>query len=203
VDTNDASQERPTVQPLAADRRSLHDVAVRTAVLALVLLSAACGGPSGFPCSGGADCAQRCGPGVDAPPLEGQTHVSVGTKVRYAANPPASGSHYPFWRQPWEMYATQVPREEWVHNLEHGGIVLLYNCPTPCPDVVDALTAIRLGRQPDRFNAIRILGTPDLEMPRRVAAVAWGWRWQGDSVDADAIECFIDARYDRGPESLP
>lgn len=195
-----ASQERLT---LAALDRCRHDADVRTAAVVLVVLgSVCCGGTSGLPCSG-ADCADQCGPGVDAPPLEGQTHVPIGTKVQYAANPPASGNHWPMWKQPWDMYATQVPREEWVHNLEHGGVVLLYNCATPCPDVVDALTAIRLARPPDRFNTIRILGTPDPEMPRRVAAVAWGWRWQGDVVDEATLRCFIDKRYDHAPESLP
>jgi hypothetical protein len=40
-------------------------------------------------------------------------------------------------------------------------------------------------------------------MPHKVAAVAWGWRWQGDAVDMPAMRCFIDARYDRAPESIP
>jgi len=96
-----------------------------------------------------------------------------------------------------------MPREKWMHNLEHGGIVLLYNCPSGCSNVLDALTNIRLSQPPDKYNVIRILVVPDAKMPHQVAAVSWGWRWQGDTVDTAAIQCFINARYDRAPESLP
>jgi hypothetical protein len=90
-----------------------------------------------------------------------------------------------------------------MHNLEHGGVALLYNCPTGCDDVIGALTTLYQSTLPDQFNEQRILIVPDAQMPHRVAAVAWGWRWQGDAVDAPTMRCFIDARYDRAPESIP
>src|SRR5690242_14376423 len=104
---------------------------VRIGILILLLMTGCENAPP--PCSGD-DCPESCGPGIDAPANEGHLHVTPGTKVDYGANPPTSGSHWPYWRTPWDMYTTQVPREKWVHNLEHGGIVLLYNCPTGCPD---------------------------------------------------------------------
>jgi hypothetical protein len=172
--------------------------------LVSVLLLAACDASrSGPACDGGVDCPASCGPGVDSPPFEGAQHVAEPTPVHYNANPPASGSHWPMWQEPWGDYPMELPRERWVHNLEHGGVVLLYNCPSGCEDVHQALIAIRNGRQPDQYNAVRILVTPDSVMPHKVAAVAWLWRWQGDTVDANAINCFINARYDRAPESLP
>jgi hypothetical protein len=107
------------------------------------------------------------------------------------------------WHPNWEFVPAGIPRELWLHNLEHGGMALLWNCPSGCPEVTDALEAFRLGQRPDRFGLIRILGTPDLQMPRRVAAVAWGWRWQGDTVDLQTLQCLVDRRLDRAPESLP
>jgi hypothetical protein len=148
-------------------------------------------------------CATACGPGIDAPPLEGATHVPEPTPITYQANPPASGPHWPLWQMPWGVYANELPRERWVHNLEHGGIVLLYDCPTGCDDVVAQLINIRDATPPDRYNEQRFIITPDSVMPHRVAALAWGWRWQGDAVDATTIRCFVNARYDRGPESIP
>jgi hypothetical protein len=144
-----------------------------------------------------------CGPGVDSPAFEGATHVPDGTHVSYEANPPASGNHWPQWAEPWGPYPQGLPRERWMHNLEHGGVVLLYNCPAGCDDVIAELTALRNGTTPDRFGLQRILIVPDSEMPARVAAVAWRWRWQGDSVDTTTMRCFIDARYDQAPESIP
>lgn len=130
-------------------------------------------------------------------------HVPEPTPVSYAANPPASGPHWPMWQEPWGAYPAGVPRERWVHNLEHGGIVLAYNCPAGCDDVVAALTAIRQGTPPDHFGEQRLLVVPDALMPHRVAAIAWGWRWQSESVDDNGIRCFVGARYDRAPESIP
>jgi hypothetical protein len=104
---------------------------------------------------------------------------------------------------PWGPYPNGLPRERWVHNLEHGGIVLLYNCPSGCDDVVGELTTIYSATPVDRFNEQRILIVPDTLMPHKVAALAWRWRWQGDAVDMATIRCFINARYDRAPESTP
>jgi hypothetical protein len=147
--------------------------------------------------------AYACGPGVDSPAYEGNMHVVEPTPVSYQANPPASGPHWPQWQEPWGPYPSELPRERWVHNLEHGGIVLLYNCPNGCPDVVTQLGVLRDATPPDQYNEQRIIITPDSVMPHQVAAAAWLWRWQGDAVDMQALRCFIDARYDRAPESIP
>ncbi len=172
------------------------------------LAVAGCGQKAASPADGGTcddlgACAFACGAGVDSPPFEGATHVTEPTPVVYKANPPASGNHWPMWQEPWGAYPDGLPRERWVHNLEHGGIVLLYNCPSGCDPLVQQLTALRNSLQPDRFSVVRVLIVPDALMPRKVAAVAWNWRWQGDAYDDAALRCFIAARYDRGPESIP
>ncbi len=167
----------------------------------LVAMLVALGG-----CDEASDCSDAacaCGPGIDSPGNDGQIHVIEPTPVSYAHNPPASGNHWPLWDTSWGTYPTPLPRERWVHNLEHGGVVLLYNCPDGCADDVAQLKAIKNGMRPDRYNEVRIIITPDPLMPRRFAAVAWGFRWQGDSLDTGVAQCFIAARYDRAPESVP
>jgi hypothetical protein len=172
--------------------------------VSIAVLAAACGSaPLNPPRCDAGECASACGPGVEAVPYEGGAHVPDGTKVTYTANPPASGNHSETWQIPWGNYDTEVARERWVHNLEHGGIVLAYNCPGGCQADVDAFKAIMNGRPPDRFGAVRVIITPDPNLPKRFAAIAWTWRWLGDAVDAKTINCFIDARYDRAPESIP
>jgi hypothetical protein len=163
--------------------------------VALGLLAVGCG-------DAGPD-AHHCGPGIDTPPLEPAIHVPEGSDITYQANPPASGPHY-FPTAEWDVYAQPVPRGNWVHNLEHGGIVLSYNCPDGCADDVASFVALRAERKPDRFGLVRVIVTPDPLMPRRLAALAWGWRWLSESaVDAPTVRCFIAARYDRAPESFP
>jgi Protein of unknown function (DUF3105) len=64
-------------------------------------------------------------------PDMGHTHVAVGTVIRYTYCPPASGKHYfatdvgPIPARPYGPNDTVIP-EGWVHNLEHGGLVVLY-----------------------------------------------------------------------------
>jgi hypothetical protein len=63
----------------------------------------------------------------------GRSHVAVGSVVKYLYCPPASGNHYaqtPFGPIPPKVYGPNEKTlpEGWVHNLEHGGLVLLYKC---------------------------------------------------------------------------
>lgn len=68
-------------------------------------------------------------PGLVQPDM-GQGHVSVGTKITYTYCPPASGRHYaqpaaPITARVYGPDEALIP-EQWVHNLEHGGLVILY-----------------------------------------------------------------------------
>ena len=63
----------------------------------------------------------------------GRDHVSPGTVVKYISCPPASGNHYaepngPITPKLYGPNDRALP-EGWVHNLEHGGLVVLYKCP--------------------------------------------------------------------------
>lgn len=173
------------------------------ASLAVVAVAGCGGGAKMNACDDAGPCALSCGAGIDSPPYEGAMHVPEPTPVDYMANPPASGPHWPVWQQPWGAYPMELPRERWVHNLEHGGIVLLYNCPSGCDGDVAALQAIIDGTPADQYNEQRFILTPDTVMPHKLAAVAWRWRWQGEAVDMATIRCFVQARYDRAPESIP
>ncbi len=63
-------------------------------------------------------------------PDTGGGHVRNGTKLIYTYCPPASGRHYeqPAGPIPARVYGPDdaVIPQGWVHNLEHGGLVILY-----------------------------------------------------------------------------
>lgn len=68
-------------------------------------------------------------PGYVQPDM-GHTHVATGARVTYTYCPPASGNHYaqPAAPIPARIYGpdeTVIP-EQWLHNLEHGGLMILY-----------------------------------------------------------------------------
>jgi len=74
-----------------------------------------------------------------AVPDEGRNHVAVGTRVDYKHLPPSSGPHYPSpdAPKPASTYVDPIRPEYFVHDLEHGAIVLVYRCggagPSPAP----------------------------------------------------------------------
>jgi hypothetical protein len=69
-------------------------------------------------------------PGYVQPDM-GNQHVAIGTVVKYTYCPPASGKHYIASGQfpiPARIYGPSDPvfPEGWIHNLEHGALVVLY-----------------------------------------------------------------------------
>ena len=50
---------------------------------------------------------------------------------------------------------------------------------------------------------VRMVVTQDPFLPARFAAVAWDWSFTMNNLDLKALQCFIDARYGRGPEPAP
>lgn len=57
----------------------------------------------------------------------GRTHVPIGTQVEYNSNPPTSGSHYEQWTK-WGVLDTPRDDRNLVHSLEHGYVIMSYNC---------------------------------------------------------------------------
>jgi Protein of unknown function (DUF3105) len=82
-------------------------------------------------------------PGYVQPDM-GHVHVAVGTPIKYTYCPPASGRHYnaagagPIRAQPYGPDDAVIP-QGWVHNLEHGGLVILYRDPTADQTALKAL----------------------------------------------------------------
>src|SRR5438874_915571 len=71
-------------------------------------------------------------------PEEGRNHVDPGSPLTFKSDPPASGNHYSTWARS-GVYTEPIEKGYWVHSLEHGYVVLLYNCPNGCPDTVQQL----------------------------------------------------------------
>lgn len=146
---------------------------------------------------------------VQVVPVEAQvgTHFRPGEPIpTWTTNPPATGAHYSVWARWDRAYETAVPRGYWVHNLEHGGIVFLYNCPEGCADDVAALQALTAGLDADsRCTApirTRTLITPDPELPAgvRFAAVAWNWSYTAPCLDIPSLRAFAVEHYAQGNE---
>jgi hypothetical protein len=141
------------------------------------------------------------GPGRKLPD-RGQEHVPQGTKITYQEYPPSSGKHWPVWAQ-WGIYKEAVPEEVFVHNLEHGGIVILYNCPTPCPDMVRQLEETYVALPKSKFGHVKVVVSPNPRVKGRLALLAWTRIDDLDRFDRDRILRFVQAWQDKGPEDVP
>ena len=118
----------------------------------------------------------------------------VDEELVYDDAPPTSGPHNPCWGT-WGVHSEPLPDDRWVHNMEHGGVVFLYNCPDGCPNAVERLTALVTDLDE------QVILTAYADMTWKFGVVAWGWRQEFTCVDEAAMEAFYDDHVDRAPES--
>ena len=135
----------------------------------------------------------------------GRTHVALGTRVRYAFCPPASGLHYnapgsagPIEARFYGSSETTIP-QNWIHNMEHGGMVLLYRCASG--DTCDDAQQTTLRNFFTTFPNSPICDIPkggigpvitrfdDMQFP--YAALLWDQVLPLNSFDADQILAFF------------
>lgn len=140
-----------------------------------------------------------------AEPDMGRTHINPGVAQTYTYCPPASGNHVnlqgkgpiqPRYYGPDDALEPQG----WIHNMEHGGLVVLYSCAGGCPD--DA-TLARL----EKFASVAtfpaspichipagvvgpVVGRFD-DMSTKFAAMIWDRIVLLDTFDSDKILAFF------------
>lgn len=157
-------------------------------MLLLLFLACSSGEPTTTSC---AYCGSVCQD--DTFPETTRDHVT--DPIDYPDTPPTNGNHNPCWTT-WGAHTEEVPDENWVHNLEHGGVVFLYDCPDGCEDDVATLTAWTA-----TLPAGRWVLTPYSLMPDwPFAAVSWDHRLLTGCLDTDAFQTFFDEHVGRGPE---
>lgn len=138
-----------------------------------------------------------------AVPDEGRDHVAEGTDITYQHDPPASGPHYPVVLQYGLYEGEDVSPGYWVHNLEHGAIVILYKCDQPCPDLVKALGDMLDLFPMSKWNNRKIVIAPYSRMESPITAVAWDVQMPLSQFDEQALIDFYARHVDQGPEDIP
>jgi hypothetical protein len=120
-------------------------------------------------------------------PSLGNEHISSPSvpHIPYNSDPPTSGPHTPYLAR-WGIHGQSVPKEEQVHNLEDGGVVIQYDCPDGCPELIEKLSAIA-----SRYE--RLILAPYPGMDKRIALTAWRRLDKFDEFDEQRIARFIGA----------
>jgi hypothetical protein len=136
------------------------------------------------------------GPGEYFPP-QSRDHIQVGAPhPAYNSDPPTGGWHYD---TPWNpgFYETPAADEYLVHNLEHGYIVISYDC-SKLSDCGGTKTQIRQLLQ--RYNDWKIVAVPRENADAAIALTAWGWLEKLSGYDDAKMTAFINVHRDQGPE---
>ena len=104
---------------------------------------------------------------IEPPPgrsvnLQGSQHIQPGeSHPAYNTIPPTSGWHYAGTTS-WGVHTEPISNELQVHNLEHGGIMVQYNC-SDCPELVAQLEGVV-----KRYRS-KVILAPYPGMPSRIA----------------------------------
>ncbi|MFW6195243.1 MAG: DUF3105 domain-containing protein [Chloroflexota bacterium] len=165
--------------------------------------------PQGFDNSQQPSSYLNTGGPVEVAPDDGAEHIEPGTtppEGTYSTTPPTSGPHWftePTEAAPdgaparWGVYDDPLPDQVLIHNLEHGGIGLHYNCPDGCPELVEQLDSLIPP------GASQFILAPYPDMDSRIAITSWRHLDKMEEFDEERILEFIDAYQDRAPESVP
>jgi hypothetical protein len=159
--------------------------------------------PSAEPLPGESECTVVK---TTAIPVGPAVHLEYCTEIAYATNPPSGGDHWGTWAA-FKEYSSPIPREVYVHDMEHGAVVLAYRCATACPEVVEMLrevvaeaTSDPLCVQQPGGYAARLIITPDPELDTPVAAAAWGATYTATCLDKVSLAKFVAEVYGLGTE---
>ena len=152
--------------------------------------------------------ARHVGPGVDDPEL-----AKIGA-VTYDTIPPTGGDHYTQWAPPNKQFysrddAADAIVERFVHNLEHGYVVVWYDAEATDDDI-DALEEIarsvedikntrQFGPGPKFIVAPYLRGS--FEGENNVGLTAWGASQLCEQASGEVIRDFIKDYRSDGPKS--
>ena len=165
-------------------------------------------------------------PGVTVPD-QGRDHLTREEleKVTYNSNPPTSGSHDPDWIRP-GVYDTPQDKYKLIHSLEHGYVVVHYNCTKVTSNQYSVISASAHEDEGDldgdstpsavfkadcslaqvlvdwdkKIGLKRIIVNPNPELDKPVVLVAWGRILQMDKWNETEAVKFAKAYHNKGPE---
>ncbi|KAK9297439.1 hypothetical protein QLX08_008864 [Tetragonisca angustula] len=121
------------------------------------------------------------------------THKCMYEKIEYDDDVPLFGPHRPLW----PIYGEYkfLPKQRWLHSLEHGAIVALYH---PCANPMEVRRLKNLLSSCLRRHVISPYNLLDKRRP--LVLVAWGCRLSMSYVNPKLVIGFIREHALRGPE---
>lgn len=133
-------------------------------------------------------------------PDEGRVHLSQSQPATYRHTPPSSGPHYDAPVQAGIYEYLPLPPGTYVHNLEHGYVVILYRRRDTTPALQQQLRDFYAAVAPVNATPKLVIAPYDA-MDHPITALAWDWELPLEQFDAAKLRRFYDAHRDRAPEA--
>ncbi|XP_012535496.2 uncharacterized protein LOC105836185 isoform X1 [Monomorium pharaonis] len=122
-------------------------------------------------------------------------HKCMTHRIEYDDDIPLYGPHRPLWPVYGEY--KYLPKQRWLHSLEHGAIVMLYH---PCANPLEVERLRNLVSKCLWRHIITPYSYLDEERP--LALLSWGCRLTMSYVNPTVVSRFIQKRALRGPEKI-
>lgn len=142
-----------------------------------------------------------------APTQLGAQHADQGNKhiaenephEPYNSDLPSSGPHYAQ-PAPWNAYDIEVPPETFIHNLEHGGVVIAYRPDLPQEQISMLKNLLFPPFSRQGFSPTKALLFPRTANTKPIQLASWTRTLDLDSFDEKTIVEFYLGNIGKSPE---
>ena len=151
---------------------------------------------------------QRPGPlpGEQAVATENAAVFPDGQALTHNHYPPSSGARYEA-AAPWGLATAPVDEGNYITNLYRGGVVFLYDCAQPCPELEQQFRDLLAAATPDStYNTVKILVSPvpaDKDLPAQIVALGWGHELDQATFDRATLLTWYKRFVNQGPGNAP
>lgn len=135
---------------------------------------------------------------------QSREHIARGTQHEpYNSDPASSGPHYSDSNAPtpWGVYTQEVPEEVFVHNEEHGGIIITYKPDLPADQLKKLQDLFAPPYSNKNFSPLKFVVTPRSKNTHAIQLAAWTYTLNLDQYDETTLMKFYLQHVGKGPEA--
>jgi hypothetical protein len=138
--------------------------------------------------------------------IAGAQHIQESAQATdWNSDPPTSGQHFGWWAQS-GFYDEVIPDGYLVHNMEHGYVIIYYNCLVVDMDCESFKTAIEsaitaAGNDPDT-HTVKVIAVPRPSMTNPITYASWGHLYKAESFDPEELVLYVQT-YRSHPDYAP
>ncbi len=135
---------------------------------------------------------------------QGENHIAEGQPhAAYNSDPASSGPHYANAQAPasWGVYTQEIPDEFFLHNEEHGGVIVTYNPKLLPADQLKKLQALFAPPYSNKdFSPSKAIVTLRAKDMHTIELASWTWTLNLDKYDEATLMKYYLQHVSHSPE---